>query len=157
MTSLNITTLLKHLDELRILLNYNCRDFLAINETRLDRGISHQDVKVEGYDVIRWDRTVTGRFGRGVCCYIRSDINYVVHEDLDNQPREILSIEIRKANSKLFVVTLWYRPPNSSPDLVFLHLDTLLGRLDSERVLYYFIGDMNCNLLSSDDIHARPS
>lgn len=53
MTSLNITTLLKHLDELRILLNYNCRDFLAINETRLDGGISHQDVKVEGYDVIR--------------------------------------------------------------------------------------------------------
>ena len=56
--SLNITSLLKHLDELRILLNYNCIDLLAINETRLDGSISDQDVKVEGYDVIRWDRTV---------------------------------------------------------------------------------------------------
>jgi len=56
-------SLLKHFDELRILLNYNCGDLLAINETRLDGGISDQNVKVEGYDVIRCDRTVTGRFG----------------------------------------------------------------------------------------------
>ena len=152
--SLNITSLLKHLDELRILLNYNCIDLLAINETRLDGSISDQDVKVEGYDVTRWDRTVNGRFGGGVCFYIRSDINYAVREDLNNLLLEILSIEIRKPNSKPFVVTSWYRPPNSSPNL-FPHLDTLLGRLDSEHVEHYFIGDMNCDLLSSDNIHAR--
>ena len=152
--SLNITSLLKHLDELRILLNYNCIDLLAINETRLDGSISDQDVKVEGYDVIRCDRTVNGRFGGGVCLYIRSDINYAVREDLNNQLLEILPIEIRKPNSKPFVVTSWYRPPNSSPNL-FPHLDTLLGRLDSEHVEHYFIGDMNCDLLSSDNIHAR--
>ena len=52
------------------------------------------------------------------------------------------------------MVTSWYRPPNSSPDL-FPHLDTVLGRLDSERVEHYLIGDMNCNLLSSDNIHTR--
>ena len=154
MASFNITSLLKHLDELRVLLNYNCIDLLAINETRLDGSISDQDVKVEGYDMIRCDRTVNGRFGGGVCFYIRSDINYVVRKDLDDQLLEILSIEIRKPNSKPFVVTSWYRPPNSSPDL-FLHLDTVLGRLDSEHVEHYLIGDMNCNLLSSDNIHTR--
>ena len=37
MASFNITSLLKHLDELRVLLNYNCIDLLAINETRLGR------------------------------------------------------------------------------------------------------------------------
>ena len=31
----------------------------------------------------------------------------------------------------------------------------MLGRLDSEHVEHYFIGDMNCDLLSSDNIHAR--
>ena len=55
----------KHLDELDILLNYNCIDSLAINETRLDGSISDQDVKVEGYDMIRCDRTVHGRLGWG--------------------------------------------------------------------------------------------
>ena len=123
-------------------------------QVRLDGSISDQDVKVEGYDVIRWDRTVNGRFGGGVCFYIRSDINYAVREDLNNLLLEILSIEIRKPNSKPFVVTSWYRPPNSSPNL-FPHLDALLGRLDSEHVEHYFIGDMNCDLLSSDNIHAR--
>ena len=49
MASLNITSILKHLDELRILLNYNYIDLLAINETRLDGSISVQDVKVEGH------------------------------------------------------------------------------------------------------------
>ena len=108
MASLNITSLLKHLDELRIVLDGQSIDILAINETRLDGSISDQDVKIVGYVVIRRDRTVNGRFGGGVCFYIRSNINYVVREDLDNELLEILSIEILKPNSKPFVVTSWY-------------------------------------------------
>ena len=134
MASLDLTSLLKHLDERCILLNYNCIDLLAINETRPDRNISDQDVKVEGYDVIRCDRTVNRRFGGGVCFYIRSDINYVVCEHLDNLLPEILSIEIRKIISKPFVITSWYRPPNLSPAL-FPQLDTLLGRLQSWTIV----------------------
>ena len=130
MASLNITSLLRHLDEL---LNYDCIDLLAINEARPDRNISDQDAKVEGYDVIRCDRIVNRRFGGGVYFYIRSDKNYVVREDLDSQLLEILSVDIRKPNSKPFAITSWYRPPNSSPDL-FPHFVTLLGRLDSEHL-----------------------
>ncbi|CAH3024985.1 unnamed protein product, partial [Porites evermanni] len=100
---------------------------------RLDGSISDQDVKIVGYDVIRRDRTVNGRFGGGVCFYIRSNINYVVREDLDNELLEILSIEILKPNSKSFVVT----------------------SLDSENVEHYLMGDMNCDLLSSENIYAR--
>ena len=124
---------------------------LAIKETRQDGGIYDHDVKVEGYDVIRCDRAVNCE---GVCLYIRTDINYVVHKDLDDQLLEILSIEIRKPYLKPFVVISWYRPPNSPSDL-FPHLDTVLGRLDSEHVEHYVIRDMNCNLLSSDNSHTR--
>ena len=49
MVSLNITNLLKHLDELSILLDF---DLLAINKTRLYEDISEQDVQVEGCDLI---------------------------------------------------------------------------------------------------------
>ena len=65
--SLNITSVLKHIDELRILLDDQYIDILAIKETKLDGSISDQEVKVVGYDVIRRDRTVNGRFGGGVC------------------------------------------------------------------------------------------
>lgn len=40
MASLKITNLLKHIDELRIILNDQCVDVLAINEKRLDENIS---------------------------------------------------------------------------------------------------------------------
>ena len=56
MASLNITSLLKHIDELRIVLDGQPIDILAINETRLDGSISDQDVKIVGYDVIRRDQ-----------------------------------------------------------------------------------------------------
>ena len=121
MASLNITSLLKHLDELRVLLNYNCIDLLAINETRQDGSISDQDVKVEGYDVIRSDRTVNGRFGGGVCFYIRSDINYVVREDLDDQLLEILSIEIRTGLTQNLLWSL-RGTDRQTPLLIFLRI-----------------------------------
>ena len=81
--------------------------------SRLNESISDQDVKVQGYDIIRRDRSTNGRFGGGVCFYIRSNISYSVRTDLDSQLLEIISIEIRKHNSKPFVITSWYRPPNS--------------------------------------------
>ena len=154
MASLNITSLLKHIDELRIILNDQSIDVLAINETRLDENISDQEVNVQGYDIIRRDRPINGRFGGGVCFYISSNINYSIRKDLDNQFLEILSIEIRKPNSKPFVVTSWYRPPNSPLEL-FSHLDTLLGKLDSENVELFLMGDMNCDLLSKDNVYAK--
>ena len=126
MASLNITSLLKHIDELRVFLNDQSIGVLAINETRLNKGIFDQEVKVQGYDIIRRDRSTNGRFGGGVCCYIRSNIRYSVRTDLDSRLLEIISTEIRKHNSKPFVITSWYRPPNS-PHELFTHVNTLLG------------------------------
>ena len=49
---------------------------------------------------------------------------------------------------------MWCRPPNS-PDEVFSSLENLIGRLDSENVQFYLMGDMNCNmaLLSHTNSH----
>ena len=105
MASLNITSLLKHIDELHVFLNDQNINVLALNETRLNESISDQDVKVQGYDIIRHDRSTNGRFGGGVCFYIRSNISYSVRTDLDSQLLEIISIDIRKHNSKPFVIT----------------------------------------------------
>ena len=104
MASLNITSLLKHIDELRVFLNDQNIDVLAINETRLNESIFDQEVNVQGYDVIRRDRSTNGRFGGGVCFYIRSNISYSVRSDLDSQLLEIRFIEIRKHNSKPFAL-----------------------------------------------------
>ena len=137
-------------------------DVLAINETRLNYSIFDQEVKVQGYDIICRDRSTNGRFGGGVCFYIRSNISYSVCTDLDSELRtdldcellEIISIEIRKHNSKPFVITSWYRPPNSLHEL-FTHINTLLGKLDSENVEHFLMGDLNCDLQSKDNGNVR--
>ena len=76
-----------------------------------------------------------------------------MHEELEIKPLEILSIEVRKLSSKPFVITTWYRPPNSSVDL-FFHFDTVLRKLDSENVEHYLMGDLNSDLLSENNTYA---
>ena len=49
--------------------------------------------------------------------------------DLNVDELENLCIEIRKPNSKPFIVVNWYRPPNS-PIGLFSHLENLIARLD---------------------------
>ena len=98
---LNITSLIKHIDELRILLDSNPVDVLAINETRLDSAINDCEVYISGYDIIRRDRNVNGRFGGGVCFYVRSTINFLPRPDLSIEVLENLCIEVRSGVSHI--------------------------------------------------------
>ena len=145
LASLNITSLPKHIDEVRILLADRSIDILAINETRLDDSILDREVHILGYDIIRRDRN---RNGSGVCLYVRSTVNYSLRLDLSVNQLENLCIEVRKPRSKPFVVATWYRPPDS-PTEIFVHFESLVGRLDSQNVDLYLMGDLNCNLASS--------
>ena len=60
MAFLNIVSLPKHVDELRISELFLHFDLLALNETRLDSSISDGLVKIRGYDIVRKDRSRTG-------------------------------------------------------------------------------------------------
>ena len=142
---LNITSLLNHIDELRVLLADKPNDVLSINETRLDDLVEDSDVYISGYEIVRRDRSINGRFGGGVCFYIRTNINYSLRSDLSIDQLENLSAEIRKPNSKPFLISTWYRPPNSTVE-IFTYFEALVGKLDSENLEYYIMGDMNCNL-----------
>ena len=75
---LNIASLPEHIDELRILLSQQWCDVFAVNETKLDETIDNNEMRIEGYDIVRRDRPDNGRHGGGVCFYIRSDLNFLV-------------------------------------------------------------------------------
>jgi len=53
MGMLNIVSLPKYIDEIRIILADQYFDVLALNETRLDKNISNQDMFIQNYDLIR--------------------------------------------------------------------------------------------------------
>ena len=95
--SLNITSLPKHIDELRIAMKNNEIDVLAINESRMDNSIAPEMVTVHGYKWVSKDRN---RFGGGVGFYVRNTINFCLRHDLNVDDIEILTNEIIKNRVK---------------------------------------------------------
>ena len=143
MAMLNVASLVKHLDELRLMLLDKKLDVLAINETRLDSTISDGLVSIDGYNVLRADRD---RNGGGVCIYIRCQVNYTPRPDLVPTDLEAVCVEINQANSQSFIISSIYRPPCSTNE-VFKKIEELIKLIDDESKELYIFGDLNCNML----------
>jgi len=66
--ALNITSLVKHIDDLRVVMLDSPIDMLAINETRLDSSIPDNEVNISGYSIVRNDRNRSGGGEGGLLC-----------------------------------------------------------------------------------------
>ncbi|CAB4003657.1 Hypothetical predicted protein [Paramuricea clavata] len=60
---LNITSLVKHVDELRVYMRYEPFDILSINERRLDADIARDTVGIQGYDMETLCKSIEETFG----------------------------------------------------------------------------------------------
>ena len=96
MASLNINSLLAHIDELRVFMSNSKIDILSINETKLDSTIKDSEVYLPGFEITRKDRKVNGRNGGGICMYVRCNLNYKIRDDLSTENLECLVLEIIK-------------------------------------------------------------
>ena len=142
---LNINSLSKHIDELRVFTTDNHFDVLAINETKLDCAISDQQISLSGYNCVRKDRNM---FGGGVCMYINQSISYTRNFEHEIDDLEMISIEIRNPNSHPFLVATWYRPPKA-PDEYFDKFEDYLNLVDCKYKEIYILGDLNCNTFNN--------
>ena len=147
MGMLNIVSLPKHIDEIRIILADQYFDVLALNETRLDKNISNQDMFIQNYDLIRADRS---RSGGGVCLYVKNSINYLNRNDLIGENLEPICIEIFKPSSASFIVGTIYRPPSTFVDS-FSNIEQLVKLIDDENKEFYLLGDLNANMLDNSN------
>ena len=144
--SLNITSLPKHIDDLRIAMKNNEIDVLAINESRMDNSIAPEMVTVHGYNWVSKDRN---RFGGGVGFYVRNTINFCLRHDLNVDDIEILTIEIIKNRVKPFLITTWYRPPSDTINIPY-KFENCLKLIDKEDKESIILGDINCDLLDNN-------
>ena len=139
--SLNIVSLPKHIDELRLLMCDQNLDVIAINETRLSSSIDNSCIHIPGYDIVRRGRN---RLGGGVCIYVRSSINFKTRPDLMSDVYEAVVLHIIEPNSQPFSITAVYRPPGTDNDF-FCFLENTIKYLDSENKEVIVIGDLNCD------------
>ena len=69
----NINSLLPKIDEVSCIANITNASIIGINETKLDKTVRSSELGVDGYDLVRLNRS---RRGGGVACYIKSSIAY---------------------------------------------------------------------------------
>ena len=143
---LNINSLTKHIDELRIFVADKPFDVLAINETKLDETISDEQISLAEYSCLRKDRN---KHGGGVCLFIRKSITHSRQFKTESENLEMLSIEVKNKNCKPFLITTWYRPPKASDDC-FESFENYLKIADSKYKEIYILGDLNCNSLTNN-------
>ncbi len=94
---------------------------------------------------IRNDRT---RHGGGVAMYIRNSINFNLRNGLHDEALEFLCVEISKPKVKPFLISTWYRPPNSCKNL-FDKLQVILDKIEFHGIENNIIGYANCNMSAS--------
>ena len=155
MAALNINSLLAHLDDLNFFVLDSKIDVLDINETKIDSSVNDNEIYFLGFEVVRKDRSVNGRSGGGVCIYLRSNINYQIRNNLCDDRLECVVIEIIRPHSRPFIVSTWYKPPNSPQD-IFRQFESLIDKVDSEQKDFYLLGELNCNQCMTDQIITHP-
>ena len=150
--SLNVNSLLKHIDEIRHVLFSAPFDIFAINESKIDELTPDNEISIPGYNPFRKDRN---RAGGSVVLYIRDNISFSDREDLVPSSLETVCAEINRPHSKRFLVYTWYRPPNSDMEL-FNECEIFFQRCDAESRELILVGDLNCDVSKvSLDPHTR--
>ena len=88
--------------------------------------------------------------------YIHTNHNYRKRGDLTNDELELITIEIKRLRTKPFLISTWYRLPNSS--LEQLHIfENIVEQIDATGHDFYLLGDVNCDLLDLSKLSAASS
>ena len=113
---------------------------LGITETKLDDTINNEEIKIDGYNLLRSDRN---RNGGGVACYIKNNIAYNRKPSL-SENIENVTLDILLPKSKPITVGIIYRPPSQN-DFVE-HFHKALTKLPFQSNEIFLLGDFNINL-----------
>ena len=83
---ININSILPKIEELRRIACLSNAAVIGISESKLDNSIFYSEIKINGYNILRFDRN---RYGGGVACYVRNDLSFT---KVNYFPRDIENI-----------------------------------------------------------------
>ena len=136
----NVNSLLSKIEELTALAINTNISVLGITETNLDNSVSNQELKIDGYNLLRSDRN---KNGGGVACYIKNNVAHNRKLSISEKIENIV-LDILLPKSKPITVGIINRPPNQV-DFVN-HFNNALGKLPCQSNEIYLLGDFNINL-----------
>ena len=153
MVHLNIRSLFKKIDQLRILLHDSDIDFFTVLETWLKPHIHSQSLQIPGYELYRSDRTAKGnskKRGGGLAMYISKkhtvSSQRVTDLDVSNEHMEAQWFLIHRPHCRNIVICNAYRPPSGDVSKAVSYLEDCVKLINTSKVNLFMLGDFNINL-----------
>ena len=119
---------------------------IGITESKIDKSVLDEEIKIEGYEVLR-----TGRnsFGGGVVCYIKAEIAYDRKSDFSDEIENVF-LNILLPKSKPILVGIIYKPPDQTDFInkFSIAIDNTKNFNSNET---YILGDLNFDLLKIEE------
>ncbi|KAJ8947641.1 hypothetical protein NQ317_008848 [Molorchus minor] len=145
----NIRSIIKNVDELKIVLNNTGIEFDIIALTETWRLVDTTLLNIPNYDLIYNNGTVNQN--DGVVIYIKSGLNYDYQiKDFDNI--KVISLKVKYKNTIIHVTTI-YRSPSTCPqqfnDKLYNYLKTISTEATEVKVI---MGDINIDIMDSNEI-----
>ena len=150
---LNARSLLKKMDQLRLLTTDSEVDILSISETWLKPHLSSDLLEISGYKTYRLDRvfgpTRKKLRGGGLVTYVSEEFasmcEPLIELNRTDENVEALWTFIHRPNCKNVVVCNLYRPPEGNLKKALEYLDDCLKSLNVSKLNMFLMGDWNVN------------
>ena len=152
MVHLNVRSLLKKMDQIRLITNGSEVDVITISETWLRPHLDSSLVSLDGYQEFRQDRKLNSnnkKRGGGLISYVNSKHASSCEplEDLDTVGEHIEAqwLYLHRQHCKNMVICNVYRPPNGDLKKAIAYLDECVKTLNLDKVNLFLMGDFNIN------------
>ena len=154
---LNVRSILKKVDQLRLYFENSKIDIITISETWAKRFMDSQLLGIRGFEMVRQDRDLKNtrkKSGGGLITYIRTAKfdNFVELEKLGTSGPDIeaQTIKVKRPHSKDLIICNQYRPPTGKVENMFDYFNNCLGKINRSKTDLYIMGDMNINYLKKN-------
>ena len=152
MVHLNVRSIFKKMDQIRVMFNGSKLDVISFSETWLNKSVNSKSVDLEGYTLLRQDRNfsqVKKKRGGGLLTYIRSDhaadCEFLADISKSSKDIEALWSIIYRPHCKNLVICNIYRPPTGDLGKAIEYLEECFQFIDVEKVEICIMGDVNVN------------
>ena len=151
MAHLNVRSIVKKIDQLRILLQDSNIDVLTISETWMRSYMETQLVELQGFKSYRLDRGHGNRRKRGGGLITYVNEKHAVHcealEELDRTKSDIEAqwVLICRPECRNVVVCNLYRPPTGNLFKALQYLEECIKSVNLSKTNVFLLGDMNVN------------
>ena len=150
---LNVRSLEKHIDEIKILIRKHDFDILCLTETWLHGLVSDSSITIEGYRHYRRDRI--GKKGGGEIIYIKESIKSRKVDDLSNFPIESIWVEVMVKGIGWVLVSCMYREPKANIAYYESMLDNIESAISKNENIV-ILGDLNFDYKLDETLENNP-